>query len=197
MVPPLKRLQDLLACRNFIAQLQIMASAPDHSPYNFAFPSSFPFESKLMDFIKEFYRTTDDPSAVESYLECFTEDAVVERGVLSFEGHQGKHYSCCPLAICCNTCQYLTLHAGLSALREAQWQRTESTVHRLLQLYPACDDPAECFISGTVDFVMREGWSGGTDYAARMKFTTKDGVVKLNSYKVYLVSRGSPQFQDT
>ncbi|KAI5816934.1 hypothetical protein BZA77DRAFT_45873 [Pyronema omphalodes] len=115
-------------------------------------------------FIKQFFATSDSPTAHAEYVENFTQDATLKMGLRTAVGKE-----------------------QIRIVREGMWAAVSSRHHVVAQTYPSSSSSSEedsVMMFGHVDYTLKNGKSLTTEWASRMVFDETEE--KLRFYQVWL-----------
>jgi hypothetical protein len=74
-------------------------------------------------------------------------------------------------------------------MRHGMWEKVASRSHKPSMIYPFGKGGDDVMLHGTVDYELKDGKRAeGIEWAARARFGTEDGNLKMVFYQVYLVS---------
>lgn len=68
------------------------------------------------------------------------------------------------------------------------WEKVAKRSHKPKQIYAFGSGSDDVMLFGDVGYVLKDGKSTTTEWAARAHFTTAEGGLKMDMYQVYLVS---------
>ena len=68
------------------------------------------------------------------------------------------------------------------------WEKVQSRIHRPLKIFPYGPNANEVMLFGTVQYGLKTGGQSSVDWAAYAHLKKIDGSVKMDFFKVYLVS---------
>ncbi|KAI5792826.1 hypothetical protein FPQ18DRAFT_408583 [Pyronema domesticum] len=113
-------------------------------------------------FIKQFFATSDTPTAHAEYVENFTQDATLKMGLRTAEGKE-----------------------QIRTVREGMWAAVSSRHHVVTQTYPSSSSEEDAVMMfGYVDYTLKNGKSLSTEWASRMVFD--ESGEKMKFYQVWL-----------
>jgi hypothetical protein len=73
------------------------------------------------------------------------------------------------------------------------WEHVKSRSHRPEKVFTTGSGSSELMLYGTVEYVFKDGRTGGLDWAARGTLSIEgDGKIRWSHYQVYLVSKLFP-----
>ena len=81
------------------------------------------------------------------------------------------------------------MNPDILAFRKGLWEKVNSRRHKALKIFPFGPGTDEVMLYGTVDYGLKDGKKASVDWAARAHLVKEDGVVKMDFYQVYLVSK--------
>jgi hypothetical protein len=82
----------------------------------------------------------------------------------------------------------LTL-AGIIEMRHGMWEKVAKRSHKPSMIYSFGKGGDDVMLHGTVDYELKDGKRAeGIEWAARARFGSEHGSLKMEFYQVYLVS---------
>ncbi|KAI5479779.1 hypothetical protein MNV49_002591 [Pseudohyphozyma bogoriensis] len=115
-----------------------------------------------VQFIKDFYKVSDEPTSVDKYLSFLSEDVKFIMGPAIINGAP-----------------------GVREMRKKMWEGVVSRHHKPAQVYVFGEGEGDLMIHGTLDFGLRNGgFVPEVGWAARMLFDDEGKKMKL--YQVWL-----------
>jgi hypothetical protein len=160
-------------------------AASDYSP---VFPSSTAPEDKIRTFLSEFYRTSDDPTKNDDWVQYFTPDAVLVMGSNTARGTEGMHS---PTTA---TLAYKQTHmnvAEIRKLRGSMWEKVVARKHKPHKVFESGFEGAdsgrgEYMLFGEVAYELKTGEKQSMSWAAHAVFAEVEGQLKFKFYRVYI-----------
>lgn len=74
-------------------------------------------------------------------------------------------------------------------MRHGMWEKVAKRSHKPSKIYSFGKDNHDVMLHGTVDYELKDGkHAEGIEWAARARFASGDGSLKMEFYQVYLVS---------
>lgn len=67
------------------------------------------------------------------------------------------------------------------------WEQVAKRSHKPIEIYSFGNGSDSVMLHGTVDYVLKDGRTTSTTWAARARFAKEDGYLKMDFYQVYLV----------
>jgi hypothetical protein len=151
-------------------------------------PSDGSLKPGIASFFESFYAVSDTAAAHEQYADHFTSDAKLIMASKETSGRDGKRTI--PSKTTIHSIP-LTQHnpAGIIEMRHGMWEKVASRSHKPSMIYTFGKGGDDVMLHGTVDYELKDGKKAeGIEWAARAKFGSEHGNLKMVFYQVYLVS---------
>ncbi|KAL1585060.1 hypothetical protein WHR41_06186 [Cladosporium halotolerans] len=134
------------------------------SQYIASVPDDGTLKPGIASFFENFYAISDTPTGHELYADQFTGDATLIMASKVAKGRQ-----------------------GIIEMREGMWEKVAKRSHKPLMIYSFTKHGDDVMLHGTVDYDLKDGKKAkGVEWAARAKFGSENGSLRMTFYQVYL-----------
>ncbi|KAM0694882.1 hypothetical protein Q7P36_005238 [Cladosporium allicinum] len=127
-------------------------------------PSDGSLKPGIASFFESFYAVSDTAAAHEQYADHFTSDAKL---IMASKETSGRD--------------------GIIEMRHGMWEKVASRSHKPSMVYTFGKGGDDVMLHGTVDYELKDGKKAeGIEWAARARFGSEHGNLKMVFYQVYL-----------